>query len=76
MKLYLEILTVLGLLTVLTAAFVLPLNRRPTIACGNRIVVAVGRQGAGTECVCIGGVLASCLKPGPYPKLVHTGKFQ
>jgi hypothetical protein len=65
MKLYVGILIVLSLLLVLTTAFALVPHRRPSLDCGNSITAIRGRDGAAMECVCIGGVLASCFEPGP-----------
>jgi hypothetical protein len=65
MKLYVWILIMLGLLTVVTAAFALAPHKRSLLDCGNRITVLRGNDGAAMLCVCLGGVLASCFEPGP-----------
>ena len=64
MKLYMWILIVLSTLTVLTTALVLA-HRPSALDCGNSITVIRGKDGAPMECVCVGGVLASCFEPGP-----------
>ena len=64
MRLYVWILIVLSSLTVLTTALVL-VHRPSALDCGNRITVIRGQDGAPMECVCVGGVLASCFEPGP-----------
>jgi cbb3-type cytochrome oxidase subunit 3 len=63
MKLYVWFLAVLGLCAMAVAAFVLTPHRRSD--CSNQIVIIRGRDDAPMECVCLGGVLASCFEPGP-----------
>jgi len=65
MRLYVWLLAVLGLFAMAVAAFVLTPHRLSGPDCSNQIVIIRGRDGAPMECVCLGGVLASCFEPGP-----------
>jgi len=65
MKRYAWILVVVGILAIVGTAFQLAPHRVPERTCPSRIVMTRGKDGAPLECVCKGGVLASCFGPGP-----------
>lgn len=64
MKLYAWLLAVLGLCTMVVAVFALTPHKLSSPDCSNQIVIMRGRDGAPMECVCLGGVVASCFEPG------------
>jgi len=64
MKLYAWLLAVLGLCAMTAAVFALTPHKLSSSDCGNQIVIMRGRDGAPMECVCLGGVVASCFEPG------------
>ena len=65
MKLYAWLLAVLGVCALAVAAFALTPHRLSGHGCSNEIVIVRGSGGIPMECVCLGGVLASCFEPGP-----------
>jgi hypothetical protein len=64
MKLYVWIL-VLALLATVGAGFALSRHAISGPDCRNSIIMMKDKSGADLECVCVGGALASCFKPGP-----------
>jgi hypothetical protein len=65
MKLYVWILVVLALLVAVDADFALSRHALSSSDCRNRVIIMEDKTGADMECVCVGGALASCFRPGP-----------
>ena len=65
MKRYAWILMLVGVLAIVGTAFQFAPRRVTEHTCPSRIVITKGKDGAPLECVCAGGVLASCFGPGP-----------
>ena len=64
MKLYVWILIVLGLLAAADAGFALSLHALSSPDYRSSVIMMKDKSGADMECVCVGGALASCFRPG------------
>jgi hypothetical protein len=62
---YAFFLAVLGLCAITVAGIALTPHKLSGPGCSNQIVTIKGRDGTPMECVCLGGVVASCFEPGP-----------
>ena len=65
MRSYGLIAAFLLLLALAGTALVLASHHAPAPDCTGRVVMMSGPHGAPLECVCVGGVMASCFAPGP-----------
>jgi hypothetical protein len=65
MKLYVWILVVLGFLVAAGAEFALSRHSLSSPDCRNQVIIMKDKTGTDMECVCVGGALASCFRPGP-----------
>jgi len=65
MKSFVWMVVVLLLVVVVLAVPVRARLAHPAADCTSRVVIVKDQHGAPLECVCIGGTLAACFRPGP-----------
>jgi hypothetical protein len=65
MKHFLRAVLLLIVLTLLVAALALASGRFIRPSCTTGVTITEGLHGEKIECVCIGGVHATCFEPGP-----------
>jgi len=65
MKQFAWTMAALALVAILLAVPVMTRRTSSAPDCAGRVVIMKGPDGEPVECVCVGGTLATCFKPGP-----------